>query len=126
MGTGTQIYSCSGISTFALVLRPRGGKVGDGQTDLMAVPTYPLHLRFRTGCAYTTKVTYKLMERLILIWINEGVKPQLPCIQAGFRRAPSMQDQILCLTRDTEYTFESGKKVGAGFIDPTTLSGTLG
>lgn len=58
-------------------------------------------------------VSYKLMDKLILMQINEMVYPQMPCIQARFRS----QNQVLHPAQDTKTTLGSGKKVGAVLID---------
>jgi len=43
-------------------------------------------------------VPFKLLERIILSWINPFVEVHLPETRAGFRSSRSTSNQVLCLT----------------------------
>ena len=70
-------------------------------------------------------ITYKLMERIILIRINDIVETHLPHSQAGFRRGRSTIDQISRLVHDIETAFQRKEKFGVVYIDLTAAYDTV-
>ena len=70
-------------------------------------------------------ISYKLMERIILIRINDIVEAHLPHEQAGFRRGRSTTDQIVRLTHDIEAAFQRKEKFGVVYIDLTAAYDTV-
>ena len=70
-------------------------------------------------------MSYKLMERIILSWINPLVERHLRHAQAGFRKNRSTTDQATRLVHNIESAFQRDEKYGLILIDLTAAYNTV-
>ena len=66
-------------------------------------------------------IPFKLFERLIYNRIQHIVEKNFPHEQAGFRHGIGTVDQVALMTNNIEPSFEEKKKVGAVFVDLSSV-----
>ena len=70
-------------------------------------------------------VSFKVLEKLVLLRISPDVENILSPDQAGFRRNRCTADQVLALTSYIENGFQENLKSGAVFLDLTAAYDTV-